>query len=109
MKVEIELPEIDGFEYTGEFNHAAYDDYYLDTDMVATRWGVNYKSGWKSPILRKVQAPPPKPTPSELAELKSAAMLGSDRYTKHDDCKVSLAELIKESISDTSELLACGL
>jgi hypothetical protein len=33
MKIEIELPEIDGFEYTGEYKIPNIEDHYLDSSL----------------------------------------------------------------------------
>ena len=60
MKVEIELPEIEGFEYTGDFRHVKIGEYFLNTKfptIYATLCDETYGSyngNFKRHILRKV-------------------------------------------------------
>ena len=57
MKVELELPEIEGYEYTGEFRPVRTQEYYLDTDNVplypAKRNGA-VDGSYYYPIMRPV-------------------------------------------------------
>lgn len=55
MQVTIELPEIEGFEYTGEYRVPGVDEYYFNNDdsahLCITKWHKMYKY----PILRKLK------------------------------------------------------
>jgi len=58
MKIEIELPEIPGYEYTGEFRKATYDEYYLDIDTDRfLEYNEIRKTEYSYPILKKLDDP----------------------------------------------------
>lgn len=55
MKVEIELPEIDGYEYTGEYRCPKYGEYYLAANSLTREKNqLDEGSIWARHILRPV-------------------------------------------------------
>jgi len=54
MKIEIELPEIEGFEYTGEYTMPKVGEYYLDIHFKPFE-RVSINSNDPFPILRKLK------------------------------------------------------
>ena len=60
MKIEIDLPEIKGYEYTGEYRPPRNDEWFLDTDhleYLAVKAFNNYDIEYQYPILRKLDDP----------------------------------------------------
>ena len=51
MKIELELPEIEGFEYTGEYRIPLYGEYYQILREAQQNKGKTYNYNY--PILRK--------------------------------------------------------
>ncbi len=54
MKVEIDLPEIPGYEYTGEYRPYTTGEFYYDHGGAQK---ANWDSGGYYPILRKKEKP----------------------------------------------------
>ena len=67
MKIELELPEIPGYEYTGEYRPPKAGEWFCAGDGTATRAWHNFTSC--HPILRKVEPSKPKYRPYKGAEL----------------------------------------
>ena len=61
-KVEIDLPDIEGFEYTGEYRAATIGEYILNNGTVYQRNDIPYTLYEKRHILRKKKPEPWKPT-----------------------------------------------
>lgn len=59
MKVEIDAPDFEGFEATGEFRKAEPGEYYHINDEVIKHCSPTTKTVWLHIIYRKVE--PPKP------------------------------------------------
>jgi hypothetical protein len=54
MKIELDLPEIEGYEYTGEYRIVEADDYYLEATNEAVFQPTNCgKTRGYYPILKK--------------------------------------------------------
>lgn len=58
-QVTMSLPDIPGFEYTGEYRSVKQGDYYQTVDNSRTPcfeyWDFHYQSGGQFPILRKLR------------------------------------------------------
>ena len=52
MKVELDLPEIEGYEYTGEYRQIENGDYYYRNSS-AEYWGISNPSSSLGLILKK--------------------------------------------------------
>jgi hypothetical protein len=59
IKVEIDLPKVDGYEYTGEYRGPKMGEYYCDAFNRPLVWDLNMPDKDKAlfHILRKVQKP----------------------------------------------------
>ena len=63
MKIEIELPEIEGFEYTGEYRPPNADDWFLDGIGKPYQYRTNnYEGRPPFPILKKKSIVSTKPS-----------------------------------------------
>ena len=55
MKIEIELPEIDGFEYTGEYGMPKVGDWFVYADGDVVQAKVDFKDSYPRFILKPVE------------------------------------------------------